>query len=639
MSEFKWTEKGTLFSENYNDVYFNDGHGVEETDYVFLQGNNIRQRFEESKTVIGELGFGTGLNFLVTWDAWRRHKKKSGNRLIFVTCEKHPLNKEPLEKAHVKFPQFARLSQQLRDKLPLIKSGFHFLEFEESRVALLLMYGDVLDVFRQLESKVDAWYLDGFAPKNNPQMWNEQVYKQIAWHSHKNTTLATYTAVGDVRRGLQAVGFEVERIKGYAKKRHMTKAVYKGYVKENLHLQPWYRHKAAVKPRTAAVIGAGMAGLNTAYALQRLGVDVTIYEKAAAIAPGASGNRFGMVLPLVAKKPDRLGSLTKAGAHFSINQFDDLGIPYKRGLLEFATDEGRLARFSEAIQRLDENYVRLLNPAQLKEEFDVESSIPALYHSGAVSLSPRRYAEVLLNESGAALELNCQIESLSKNEAGWQLTTDDARQYQHDCVIICSAAESVDLAQTAHLPIHKTRGQVVYLNEEQLSHEPQLGLNFVNYLVQSDDGNYVLGATFQPGDSEEELRPADSAQLLESAVKYFPDLLKKDIDASALDGRVSFRAMQKDHFSILGSAPDYDACMRQYSDLKYGKPVSRYEDAICQEGLYVNCGHGSRGLTLSPLLSAALARHIVDDFYIMPVSHVTAVSPVRFIVKKLKKHQ
>ena len=637
MSEIKWTENGNLFSENYNDVYFNDAHGVEETDYVFLQGNNIHQHFEQQRTVIGELGFGTGLNFLVTWDAWRRHEKKSANRLIFVSCEKHPLSKTVLEKAHENFPQFAGLAELLRDKYPEIKSGFHFLEFENSQVALLLMFGDVLDVLRQLESKIDAWYLDGFAPKNNPQMWTEQVYRQIAWHSHENTTLATYTAAGDVRCGLKAVGFEVERIKGFGKKRHMTTASYKGHVKKDLHLQPWHRHRAHKTPRRAAVIGAGMAGLNTAYALQRLGVDVTIYEKAAHIADGASGNRFGMVLPLLAKKLDRLGSLTKAGAHFSINQFNDLGLIYKRGLLEFAIDEARMARFTESVKRHDDCYVRLLSPPQLKEEFGVDSSVSALFHSSGISLSPRRYADTLLKASGAQLKLNCQIDQLKKDGSDWLLSASDGQTYRHDCVIVCSAAESASFEQTSHFPIHKVRGQVVYLSKDQILQQSQYGLNFVNYLVQDEEDNYVLGATFQLNDAEEGMRPKDSQTLVESVKKRLPHLIKENVDAASLEGRVSFRAMQKDHFSILGSAPDYQACMEQYKGLKHGRPVSRYEDAICEEGLYVNCGHGSRGLTLSPLLSAALARHIVDDFYCMPVSHITAVSPIRFMVKELKR--
>ena len=345
-----------------------------------------------------------------------------------------------------------------------------------------------------------------------------------------------------------------------------------------------------------------------------------------------------MVLPLIAKKHDRLGSLTKAGAHFTFNQLNVLGINYQQGLLEFAGNDARLARLSSAIERLPKSYVELLDKEQLQQQFDLDSPCKALLHKYAVSMSPLEYAHVLLKESQAETVLNCRIESLGKRDDGWILKDENGVEYEHDCVVICSAADTAKFSQTDHLPIRRTRGQVLHLKKDDLLKEPTVGLNFVNYLVRDSEGNYVLGATFQPDDEGTEVRPEDSQELIDSFNGIFPGFLKDDIDVEKTPGRVCFRAMQKDHFSIYGAAPDAAAYRELYSTIKHGKPNKSYEDAVYEDGLYVNCGHGSRGLTLSPMISAALARQIVDGFYALPVSHVTAMHAGRFLIKTLKRH-
>ena len=147
MSDFSWTDEGTLYSEQYNDVYFADGKGLEESTYVFLDGNNLKERMDANLTV-GELGFGTGLNFLLTWELWRQNGKK--NRLTFISCEKHPLTPELLEKSHVSFPSLSNLSEQLREKWPLTETGFRFIEFEDGKVSLLLLLGDAAEMLKEL---------------------------------------------------------------------------------------------------------------------------------------------------------------------------------------------------------------------------------------------------------------------------------------------------------------------------------------------------------------------------------------------------------------------------------------------------------------------------------------------------------
>ena len=633
MSEYSWTEEGTLYSEEYSDLYFSDGHGLEETKHVFIEGNNITARLQENDLVIGELGFGTGLNFLATWKNWADNGR--AHRLTFISCEKHPLSLSLLADSHEHFPELAELSLQLRQKWPLTETGFHTLEFEQGRVVILLLLGDVVEVFKQLEAKVDAWYLDGFTPASNPEMWSEDVFKQIAWHSHKGTTLTSYTAAGFVRRGLKAVGFEISRVKGHGKKLHMTSGVYQGHVKNPLSLKPWFQLPQARKPQRVAVIGAGMAGLNCAWSLSRLGVEVSVYDKHRKPAAEASGNLRGMMFPMISKKPDRLGLFTEMGAAYSLNQFKELGLSIEEGLLEFAADERKEQRFQESVKRYSPDYIKLLSATEVHEKFGIQAPCPAMWHANAVSLSPLEYADALIENGAFELLLNSEVFSLQEDQQKWLVESRHGTK-EYDCVVIASACESTRFV--AGVPLRKTRGQLLELKREQFKDFPKQGLNFINYLAPVDKNKCLLGATFQPDDEDESLRVEDTQELLSTLHSFFPDMLK-DIEPEGVSGRVSFRAMLRDYFPVIGPVHDDRAYQGRYADIKHGKPVSTYEPAVYRPGLYLSTGHGSRGLTLSPLAGAYLARQIVDGLSILPVEHVEAVHPARFCIQKLRKNK
>ena len=623
--EYSWTEKGTLFSNTYDDVFFHDGDGLEETDYVFLQGNKITERLSEQDLVIGELGFGTGLNFMLTWQKWQETGRKTGKRLTFVSCEKHPLAADLLEKSHSHFPELKEFSSQIRKKWPLVQTGFHMLEFEEGRVALLLLFGDCYESLKKFEGKVDAWYLDGFSPAKNKEMWSESVFKQMAWHSHGETSLATFTAAGFVRRGLQSAGFEIQRIKGFKHKKHMTVGRYGGHVKQNLHLEPWYRFPQKLKNGSLAVIGAGMAGLNLAYYLERAGYDVSIFEAEDRIASKASGNKRGMMYPLISKKPDRLGSLTEAGHHFSYQQIKDLGIDYREGILEFLSSDKKALRFDEALSRYNKDYI----------ELEETKYGPAVNHKKALSISPLDYASALQESLKASISFGRNLTSMKRLNDEWLLSFADGTEELFSAVFIASAYQANRLEQYSHLPLRRSRGQLVYIPEEHVSADVD-DLNFINYFTKTDD-SYILGASFDVDDFEENFRLADSEKLISSMNEFFPGILKRGLETKGLSGRVCFRTVLKDYFPVVGPGPDEKFYREKYSDLKHGRPISKYEAGEYIQNSFVSVGHGSRGLTYSPLSALYLSRLLKDGIHVLSDSHVQAVHPARFLIKEFKK--
>ena len=170
--------------------------------------------------IIGELGFGTGLNFLLTWKLFKELKIKDGY-LDYISIEGYPLMKNQMNKVHEKHPNLQKLWVELQDALPPLWSGIHRLNLNHGKVRLTLIYSDVLEALKSSIFTADAWFLDGFSPIKNPEMWEESLLMAVQEKTKAGGTFATYTSAGAVRRSLTKVGFEVSKISGFGKKRHM----------------------------------------------------------------------------------------------------------------------------------------------------------------------------------------------------------------------------------------------------------------------------------------------------------------------------------------------------------------------------------------------------------------------------------
>jgi len=257
---------GALHSEQFGDVYFSTDGGIEETRHVFLAGNGLPARFAtRPHFTIVELGFGTGLNFLTTWQAWRGHAAASA-RLHYVAVEKHPLLPEDLARVQRHWPQFSALARALQAEYPPLFPGFHRLLFDGGRIMLTLLLGEVQSLLDELEATADAFFLDGFSPSRNPQMWTPGVFAALRRLAVPGTTAATYSVAGTVRAGLTQAGFAVERQPGFGHKREMLVARVPG-------LEP-----VSAPVQRVVVIGGGIAGASCALALARRGVRAEVLE-------------------------------------------------------------------------------------------------------------------------------------------------------------------------------------------------------------------------------------------------------------------------------------------------------------------------------------------------------------------------
>ena len=207
-AKIEWRDGRVPVSTQFDDPYFSLEDGVAETEHVFLKGNDLPVRFENGFH-IAELGFGTGLNFLVAWQAWEA--KGAIGRLHFTSFEAFPMVPGDRAQALRAFPSLAPYAERWADGL------------SRTDPLLTVIEGDARETLTGWDGAADAWFLDGFSPAKNPELWEPPLMQAVGDHTKRGGTFATYTAAGNVRRALQTAGFEVERIQGFGRKRHMSR--------------------------------------------------------------------------------------------------------------------------------------------------------------------------------------------------------------------------------------------------------------------------------------------------------------------------------------------------------------------------------------------------------------------------------
>ena len=313
-AKIHFNQENTPVSDKFDDVYFSNQDGLAETHYVFLEGNQLWKRwihYQEAHFVIAETGFGTGLNFFAVTTLFRefRHKYPDSplKRLYFISFEKYPLPLDALQQAHLAYPQFSALAQHLQQHWLNPIQGCYRFHFDET--TLDLWFGDVAENLPQLgdymNGKIDAWFLDGFAPSKNPNMWNEPLYQQMFRFTKPQGTFATFTAASAVRKGLENAGFNIKKRKGFGKKRECLSGQ-KTQEKLTALSTPWFHSQPAnLNEQDITIIGGGIASLCTAISLLKRGAKITIYCENEQTALNASGNKQGAFYPQLSDDNER----------------------------------------------------------------------------------------------------------------------------------------------------------------------------------------------------------------------------------------------------------------------------------------------------------------------------------------------
>ncbi|SUB81907.1 tRNA 5-methylaminomethyl-2-thiouridine biosynthesis bifunctional protein MnmC [Pragia fontium] len=658
-----WNEQGTPVSREFDDVYFSNQDGPEETKYVFLTGNQIPERFSthsKSHFVIAETGFGTGLNFITLWDAFRRFKtanpQSALKRLHFISFEKYPLTREDLTTVQQTWPQFAELCAELRQIWPLATAGCHRLYLDNEQVMLDLWFGDVNQLLPTLDysihAKVDAWFLDGFAPSKNPDMWTPLLFNHMAKLAADNGTFATFTAAGFVRRGLQDAGFKVSRIKGFGHKREMLVGIKDAdTIVKQPHPAPWYARPPADNPQDVAIIGGGIASAMTALSLLRRGAKVTLYCADAAPAQSASGNHQGVLYPLMVKDNSPLTQFFTQAFTFARQTYDSLlnkDIDFDHqwcGVIQLGHNLKNKRR-NDAI--LASKPLPQIVTGFSQPEAETACGLPVgcdgIHYPMGGWLSPLQlttnalaYAETL----GMKTYYQSQLIKLERMEQSWSLSFKHGKTVQHATVILAMGYQVSDITQAANLPLTLVRGQVSQVPTSPELSSLQQVLCYDGYLTPVDQQRqfHCLGASHGRDDGQTDYRQTEQEENRQRLINCLPNLAwPQHVDISDNIARCSIRSAVRDHFPLLGALPDYSRLLEVYQHLEHRvKKHEGIEQAPIWPDLYLIAGLGSRGLCSAPLLAEILAGQIFDEPLPMTADLLEALSPNRKWIKKLLK--
>jgi len=615
---------GIPYAETYGDVYHSADGGLEQARHVFLAGNGLPERWRErSRFTIVETGFGLGLNFLATWQAWRDDPRRSG-RLHYVAVEKHPFSARDLAQLHALWPELAALSAALRDAWPVLVSGFHRVALDEGRVVLTLAFGDIADCLPQIDAAADAFYLDGFAPSKNPEMWSPKVLARLNRMAAPEATAATYTVSAAVRQALAQGGFHCEKRPGFGRKRDMLAARYAP------RWQPLLRPGQG--RREAIVIGAGIAGSAACERLTARGWRVTLVERHDRPAQESSGNLAGIAMPLLSKDDNISSRLLRAAFLYTVRCWDRLGGIGKAfageacGVLHMAQDAAHAQVQREAVESLGfpADFVRWMDGGGIAELTGGRGSEGAWFFPQGGWVTPSSLCDALLRASGENLHRCFASEAmvLERTVGGWRVGDGRGNVLaQAPVVILANGTNATTFPQTQALPLSAIRGQVTHVPAAALPQLPVV-LCGEGYVTRPAGGICCVGASYD-FDSDTQLRQTSHDENLARLKQVLPQV---EVDVG-LAGRVGFRCVSPDRLPLVGALPDPEL------------PVAgtRLRDVPRLPGLYGLVAYGSRGIVWAPFAAELLASMLEGEPLPIERELAEALDPARFALKAYRR--
>ncbi|GAA6153411.1 bifunctional tRNA (5-methylaminomethyl-2-thiouridine)(34)-methyltransferase MnmD/FAD-dependent 5-carboxymethylaminomethyl-2-thiouridine(34) oxidoreductase MnmC [Pseudoteredinibacter isoporae] len=680
VADIQWTEDQLPICQRFDDVYFSSDDGLEETLYNFIRPNRLAERFsaldERAIFRVAETGFGTGLSFLACWKTWK--ESNTDAYLEFYSVEKFPLNRDQLQKALAPWAEVSELAKALWEQYPsLPAAGWHCLEFGHCRLHLYI--GDVLDGlmalrrtayprFLEHNRQIDAWFLDGFAPVKNPDMWREDVLHCVAQLTKQHATLATFTAASFVRRNLQALGFEIQKASGYGLKRERMEGRFIGLPQEEKSWPssvfnssdgaPWDFHIPSTQAQhSVGIIGGGIAASCLARTLAESGFHVTLLERHKALAQEGSGNPQGVLYAKLSHRPETLSQFnlhsllyaqrfyrTLLANNTEATKTNDIQFDAELcGVVQLAHSEKQSAQQGQLLEYLaqfgpTEPFVQRLSAEALTQRCGVEIDKPGLYFPDAGWLNPASACEVLCRHSNIDVRYEQDVDRLERDGHQWQCL-DSAGRLLHcsDILVIANANEARRFEQSAELPLKPVRGQVSYLDANNASKQLQAVICGQGYIAPARDGQHCLGASFTLHDSSLELKideQQSNFQHLESDCPSLHSALNAGAEQD-LRGRVALRCTSPDYMPLLGPVPDIPAMQERFSLLARNAKATIPLPGCYHDGLYISVAYGSRGLCYAPLAAAELLSQIQQGPSPLGACLRKALNPARFTIRDM----
>ncbi|GAB5458926.1 MAG: tRNA (5-methylaminomethyl-2-thiouridine)(34)-methyltransferase MnmD [Henriciella sp.] len=603
--DLQWKDDGTPFDGGVGDVYYSIADGLSETRVVFLEGCGLPERWHgQGRFTIGELGFGTGLNFLAAWQMWRETRAPEG-WLNFVSFEGFPLDAEDARRALMPWAELANLTEKLCDSWPVRAKGVQKMVWPDERLSLTLHIGDIAETLPRSSLKADAWFLDGFSPAKNEGMWSEAVWSLLAARCAPGCIAATFTVAGAVRRGLASVGLKPEKRPGYGRKRERLVAVQAGIEERPV--------RGAYTPRVA-VLGAGIAGASAARALKDRGARVTLFDKANGPAIGASGNPLALVMPRLDAGDTPEARLLIDAYLAALRAYDGLPGAERVDIVHRPKDKAEAARFEKL----------LADPPLGLEHLEALAG-GGVMHKQAMVLRPADLLPGLLEGVEVHWGAAPQVDLAAR--------TVDGQAF--DALVPASGWDMRRRLGFAGLT--GRLGQIESFESE--VEAPANALASGQYAITMGKTR-VWGATYeaQPEAQEVAATPTEAARVKNGAsLAALSPYWAGEAQRAESVSRTGIRTTTPDRLPLIGLLPDFERVVEAFSGLRTGRAVEA--DVPVVEGVYVLGGYGSRGFTFGPWGAEIVTADLFGDPSPAALDGLKAVAPEREILRGLKRRR
>ena len=680
-AQVHFNESGTPVADHFDDVYFSNDSGIDETQHVFVAGNDLAERWQQwcnPTFVIAETGFGTGLNFLVAMRAFNEFRAANPDhplkRLYFITTEKFPLPQQDMQRALEAFPALKDEAEALASLYPMGLEGCHRLHFDNHSTTLDLWIGDVHELLPQWHSPVngliDAWFLDGFAPSKNPDMWTDALFSQMARLSKTGTTFGTFTAAGIVKRGLAGVGFTIKKRNGFGRKRDMLTGVFDQdheNVQHKLRLPagPYYRYVNGSLDKTSkvAVVGSGLAAATACLALVKRGICTTLYFDGDTLASGASGNPQGGFYPQLHSEAS-IASRIQAHSFLYARQAYDHTVEHAKvcGLADVAHDfcgviqlsfNDKVAERQNKLAAADVWPEALIKPVDSKEVSDIANlALPysGLYIGLGGWISPPQLVTAMIEEALQSGKLTLkpnhtyvshEAVETTKQQVQIRFNLDSVESEEvitADHLILALGAGAVNASDFDSLSLRPVRGQVEAIPTQMPIEQLNTVLCHKGYMTPVFEGRHALGSTYVKNDLSTDVRGDETEMNLAT---HEQALANTDIvQALQHDGkaRAATRLGSPDHQPVVGALHNFDSLKEHYTMLGVGKPLTSAPVLPSSVVSTLTC-LGSRGLTTAPLMAEVLVSSLCKEPLPLSNDLLNAVNTSRFMTREAIRSQ
>ncbi|WP_462174327.1 bifunctional tRNA (5-methylaminomethyl-2-thiouridine)(34)-methyltransferase MnmC2/FAD-dependent 5-carboxymethylaminomethyl-2-thiouridine(34) oxidoreductase MnmC1 [Pseudoalteromonas xiamenensis] len=656
-AKIHFNELGTPVADAFDDVYFSNDDGLKESHYVFFIQNRIDERLQNHDRehfVIAETGFGTGLNFLNAWqqfDALRDTRKVK--RLHFVSFEKFPINQADLEKALSAWPTVAHYAKQLCSQYPMALKGCHRLVFDNGNVVLDLWFGDVQESLPQMSYSdrgiVDAWFLDGFAPSKNPEMWQQSLFDEMANLSRKGATVATFTAAGFVRRGLIDAGFNMVKSKGYGRKREMLTGELNN-VTDAKHEKVYFTHAPRTLDRVA-IIGGGIASASLSFALAKRGRSVSVFCADNEFAMGASHNRQGAVYPHLQADFTVQSEMYAHSFLYAKRLYQQLlneGFDYAHqwcGVLIQAISQTVADRQTNIMDKATwpDALLRKLDEQEADQIAGLPTGHSGLFIEQAGWVSPPELTQAVSAKAASLKSMdtrfNCKILDIEPTDSGWLLHTGSETFGPFSDVFVSAGEHSDGFTQTSALPLHGVRGQVSHIQASNNSMKLSTVLCHKGYFTPAHQGEHCMGATFDKNTKSRAVTDEDNQINQAQLARFYGDQPWYQTLGEITGAKSAVRCCFSDHLPMLGEVIDESRYDHAFGNLRKGKHYDFAQLERPHEGLHVFTGFGARGLCSAPLLAEHYVSCLLDEPRPLSERLNEGLHPARFVIRGLLRKE